>query len=374
MVRAFIGRFVAALIIASMIVVLTIGVSFTVASNKVRNIHTADVNPDSLSGSRNFLLIGSDTRAFVDSSAEAEHFGSAQQQTGQRSDTMMIAHVEPGGGGFLVSIPRDLWVEIPQMGNSKINAAFNAGPQRVIETIKQNFNVPIGHYLEVDFAGFRDIVDAIGSVPIYFPAPARDVKSGLNVEEAGCQNLGGEQALAYVRSRFYEYLENGQWRSDPTSDLGRIRRQQYFVRTLAHEVMDAGVRRPWRANQLLDSVLSSLSRDPKLRFSDLRSLARVLRGNGGVPVEMTTLPVHPQHIDGQDALVLDDAAAQELFSRLRSDDATADEEEVPNIPPSSVSLAVQNATSTSGLGALTLEGFRAQGFSVVGPASNGVLD
>src|SRR5262245_50536135 len=329
MVRAFIGRFVAALIIASMIVVLTIGVSFTVASNKVRNIHTADVNPDSLSGSRNFLLIGSDTRAFVDSSAEAEHFGSAQQQTGQRSDTMMIAHVEPGGGGFLVSIPRDLWVEIPQMGNSKINAAFNAGPQRVIETVKQNFNVPIGHYLEVDFAGFRDMVDAVGSIPIYFPAPARDVKSGLNIAQAGCNQLNGDQALAYVRSRYYEYLDNGQWRSDPTSDLGRIRRQQYFIRTLAHEVMDSGVRRPWRANNLLDSLLSSLSRDPKLQFTDLRSLARMLRGTGSTPAEMTTLPVHPQNISGQAALVLDESAAQPLFARLRADTSNEQTGKVP---------------------------------------------
>jgi LCP family protein required for cell wall assembly len=341
----------------------------------VRDIDTADINSDVLDGSRNFLLVGSDTRAFVDSSQEAEHFGSAEQQTGQRSDTIMIAHVEPDGrGGFLVSVPRDLWVDIPQIGQAKINAAFNAGPERVIETIKQNFNVPIGHYLEVDFAGFRDIVDAIDSVPIYFPAPARDVKSGLHVEQAGCQHLDGDQALAYVRSRFYEYLDDGQWRSDPTSDLGRIRRQQYFVRTLAHEVMDAGVRRPWRANRLLDSLLSSLSRDPKLRFSDLRSLARVLRGSNGVPVEMTTVPVHPQRIGGQDALVLDGAASEALFARLRSDDAGKDTREVPDIPPSSVSLAVQNGTATSGLGALTLEGFRAQGFSAVGPASNGVLD
>jgi LCP family protein required for cell wall assembly len=375
MVRAFIGRFVAALIISSMVVVLTLGVAFTVAANKVRDIDPAAIDADVLDGSRNFLLVGSDTRAFVDSSEEAEHFGSAAEQTGQRSDTLIIAHVEPGGrDGFLVSVPRDLWVDIPGMGASKINAAFNEGPQRVIETIKQNFNVPIGHYLEVDFAGFREIVDAIGSVPIYFPAPARDVLSGLNVEEAGCQNLDGDQALAYVRSRFYEYLDNGEWRSDPTSDLGRIRRQQYFIRTLGHEIMDAGVRRPWRANSLMDSVLSSLSRDPKLRFADLRSLARVLRGSDGAPVEMTTLPVRPQRIGGQDALVLDDAAAQAVFARLRSDGSGDDTGEVPDIPPSSVSLAVQNGTTQSGLGALTLEAFRAEGFSVVGPASNGTLE
>jgi LCP family protein required for cell wall assembly len=373
--RAFAGRFVAALIVSTMVVVLTIGAAFTFASNKVRGIDTVEIDGDVLEGGRNFLLIGSDTREFVDSSEEAEHFGSAQEQTGQRSDTIMIAHVEPGGaGGFIVSIPRDLWVDIPQMGESKINAAFNAGPQRVIETIEQNFNVPIGHYLEVDFAGFHKIVDAIGSVPIYFPAPARDVKSGLLVDDAGCQRLGGDQALAYVRSRFYEYLENGEWRADPTSDLGRIRRQQYFMRTLAHEVMDTSARRPWKANQLLDSVLSSLSRDPELRFSDLRSLGRMMRGPDGVPVEMTTLPVRPERIGGQDALVLDDAPAQALFARLRSDDADGEPRTVPDIPPSSVTVSVQNATSRGGLGAITLEGLRAQGFSAVGPASNGALD
>jgi LCP family protein required for cell wall assembly len=150
------------------------------------------------------LIIGSDTRAFVDSAADEQHFGDAQGQSGQRSDTIMVAHVDPTTGtGMLVSFPRDLWVDIPGAGKSRINAAFNIGPQRVIETIKQDFDVDINHYLEVNFAGFRDIVSALGSVPLFFPAPARDKKTGLNVPEAGCQNLNGEQAFAYVRSRFY---------------------------------------------------------------------------------------------------------------------------------------------------------------------------
>jgi LCP family protein required for cell wall assembly len=372
--RAFVGRFVAALIVVTMITVASIGAAFTYGASKVRDIDTAKVDTSVLHGARNFLLVGSDTRAFVDSNAEAEHFGSAQEQTGQRSDTIMIAHVEPEGrGGFLVSLPRDLWVDIPHMGKAKINAAFNAGPQRVIETIEQNFNVPIGHYLEVDFAGFRDIVNAIGTIPIYFPAPARDTKSGLLVERAGCQRLGGDQALAYVRSRFYEYLSGGQWRSDPTSDLGRIRRQQYFMRTLAHEALHASVQKPWRANHLLDAMFASLSRDSKLRFSDLRSLARAMRGTDTTPLEMTTVPVRPQHIAGQDVLVLDGAGAQPLLARLRSDVA-GPTRAVPNIPPASVTVAVQNATTRGGLGALTLDAFRSLGFSAVGPATNGTLD
>ena len=86
---------------------------------------------------------------------------------------MMVVHIDPGKRtGVLVSFPRDLWVAIPGHGTDKINAAFAfGGPQLTIQTIKQDFDIPISHYLEVDFAGFRDIVNAIGSVPIYFPAP-----------------------------------------------------------------------------------------------------------------------------------------------------------------------------------------------------------
>src|SRR5207247_8677250 len=130
------------------------------------------------------------------------------------------------GTGRLCRWRRARVERIPGIGHAKINAAFNAGPQRVIETIENDFDIPISHYLEVDFAGFRKMVNAIGTIPIYFSAPARDTKSGLAVNQAGCQHLTGDQALAYVRSRYYESLVNGKGTPDPSSDLGRIRRQQ----------------------------------------------------------------------------------------------------------------------------------------------------
>jgi LCP family protein required for cell wall assembly len=374
-VRAFVGRFVAALIVCSIIAVVSVGTAFTIASNKVHDIRTVAIDDDVLSGGRNFLLIGSDTRAFIDDAADEEHFGSADVQTGQRSDTLMIAHVEPGNrGGYLVSIPRDLWVDIPGVGPSRINAAFNDGPQKVIETVQQNFDIPIAHYLEIDFAGFRDVVDALGSIPIYFPAPARDANTGLDVAEPGCHALAGDQALAYVRSRYYEYFENGEWHQDPTSDLGRIRRQQYFVRTLAHEAANAAVRKPWRANDLADALFSSLTRDPKLEFADMRGLARALRGTEDQALEVETLPTTPENIDGQAVLRLDDAKAVPILARLRAQDAYEPPAPPPNLAPSSVSVGVRNATDRGGLGASTLEAFKNFGFAVVAPAENGTLD
>lgn len=372
-VGAFIRRFFVALVLVVVVTTGAIGVAYAIAAHKVNGIATANIDPSVLEGGRNFLLIGSDTRAFVTTPQQAQAFGSAQSQTGQRSDTIMLAHVDPGnGGGFIVSLPRDLWVDIPGMGHAKINAAFNAGPQRVIETIEQDFNVPVAHYLEVDFEGFRNIVNALGTVPIYFPTPARDVNSGLSVATAGCQNLNGDQALAYVRSRYYEYFADGAWHYDPSSDLGRIRRQQYFIRTLAQQTLQASERKPWRAQHLLDEMFGSLTRDPTLGLSGLRSLAYAMRGGSGGGVETTTVPTHPSHIDGQDVLLLDDAGAAPLFARLRAG-TTAPPKVPANVSPSSVSVAVDNATGRAGLGASTLAAFGAHGFVTAGPAGNATL-
>ena len=211
--RAFLHRLITALIVAVVLSTVVIAGAYAQASRKVSKVATVPIDSSVLESGGNFLLIGSDSRAFVNDPTEAQHFGSPQEQTGQRSDTIMVAHVDgKTGTALLVSFPRDLWVAIPGIGNAKINAAFNAGPQRVIETIENDFDIPISHYLEVDFQGFAKMVNAIGTIPIYFPAPARDAKTGLLIKTAGCKQLNGDQALAYVRSRYYESFVDGQWR------------------------------------------------------------------------------------------------------------------------------------------------------------------
>ena len=115
----------------------------------------------------NFLLIGSDTRAQVQTPEERAAFGDAASEGGQRSDTLMVIHVDPGQKtGFLVSFPRDLAVNVPGLGQSedqrRVQLGLRRGPQRVVDTLQQNFNVPIHHYLEVDFQSFKGIVDAHG--------------------------------------------------------------------------------------------------------------------------------------------------------------------------------------------------------------------
>ncbi len=368
--RAFLHRLITAFVVAVVLSTVVIAGAYAQASRKVSKVATVAIDTSVLESGGNFLLIGSDSRAFVNDPTEAQHFGSAQQQTGQRSDTIMVAHVDgKTGTALLVSFPRDLWVAIPGMGSGKINAAFNAGPQRVIQTIENDFDIPISHYLEVDFQGFAKMVNAIGTIPIYFPAPARDAKTGLNINTAGCKQLNGDQALAYVRSRYYESFVDGQWRADPTSDLGRIHRQQYFLRTLAQKTLHTAATSPWKASNLIDSMLENLQRDPHLGFSALRSLAYAFHQPGGV--ETQTLPVNRQFINGQDALVLDTAKAAPLLARLRGiGNPTIVPKNVKALDPATVHVAVENGSGRTGLGATANDALGGLGFSAVGAATN----
>src|SRR6478736_5108606 len=135
--RAFGHRVLVAFVVCCILATAAWVAVWRAADAKVAQIRTVPFPAGMLTKGGNYLFIGSDTRAFVKNAADAEHFGSAQSQTGQRSDTLMVAHIDPGGKtGVLVSFPRDLWVDIPDHGSSKINAAFAyGGPQLTVKTL-----------------------------------------------------------------------------------------------------------------------------------------------------------------------------------------------------------------------------------------------
>ena len=278
--RAFGHRFLVALIIGCVFVsALVIGADL-VASAKISQIRRADIDPRLLTEGGNYLIIGSDTRAFIDSQKDADHFGDKQTQTGQRSDTMMIAHIDPGKRDRHARVvPRDLWVDIPGHGTSKLNAAFAfGGPQLAIATIEHNSTSRSATISRSTSPGSVTSSNTIGSVPIYFPTPARDTNTGLKIDAAGCHKLSGEDALAYVRSRFYQYqTADGEWHDDPTSDIGRIRRQQYFMRSLARAAIKAVFPNITKVNDVFDKAVASLTSDKNLKKDDLFNLVDALR-------------------------------------------------------------------------------------------------
>lgn len=168
-----------------------------------------------------FLIIGSDSRENLPDDL-AGNFGDF---AGGRADVIILAHVV-GGHLQLLSLPRDLKVNIPGTGTDRINAAYAyGGPDLMVATVTEATGIPIHRYLEVDFGGFASIVDAVGGVELNFEYPARDLKSGLEVE-AGSRRVDGGTALAYARSRNYQELRDGEWENADGGDLARTGRQR----------------------------------------------------------------------------------------------------------------------------------------------------
>jgi LCP family protein required for cell wall assembly len=255
----------------------------------------------------NYLLIGSDSREGADpGSSDFDNIGDTSVVQGRRSDTIMILRQEKdGNGASLVSIPRDLWVEIAGRGSSsRINAAYNDGPDVLAATITQELGIPIHHVIDIDFFGFKELVDAIGGTTVCFEYETRDLSSGLQ-QDPGCNLLDGGQALAYARSRHYEEWRDGSWHQDPRADLGRIERQQQFIKATVDTTLQKMAADPFLTSELLDAAVGTVRLDPGL---DPISAAATLRKAFGAGLATYQLPVTGTTIDGNAVLLLDDGA------------------------------------------------------------------
>ncbi|HEU5302215.1 MAG TPA: LCP family protein [Acidimicrobiia bacterium] len=378
--RAFVSRLVVALVVATLFMGGAVFAVNYVIDRKLEGVARVDVSLASPPPEgANYLLIGSDTRAFVKSVGEEDAFGDEADTGGQRSDTMMVLHVEPSEQRtFVVSFPRDLWVDIPGVGNSKINAAFNDGPDKTIETLRANFGIEINHYLEVDFKSFRGIVNSIGSVPVYFPYPARDQKTGLYSPFPGCVRLDGNAALSYVRSRSLQYFstERDRWvNADAVPDIDRIARQQDFMRKLAGLAVQKGLNNPLTANKITDRVLENLTIDSGLTKNDIFALIEAFRTidpDDPSSLEFETLPwTNGPSQGGLSVLYVKQPEADAVFARLAdfsgSGGPAGDRAEVV---PSDVKLEVRNGTGVVGEAAAALKELKTFGFRGAGTTND----
>ena len=238
-----------------------------------------DLAPQADNRPLNFLVVGSDSRAGVsENDADAGAFLD-EEISGQRTDTIILMRVDPSDNSVsLLSIPRDLWVPLGGAGaEDRINVAFaEGGAQELINTVRSVFDITINHYVEVNFGGFKALVDTIGGVPMYFDTPMLDEYSGLAIPEAGCVVLDGQQALAFARSRHLQYLdaESGEYYTDLTADLGRITRQQLFVRQAMDKASSLGLTNVTKLNRLVGVATDNITFDDDMTNSELLSLAK----------------------------------------------------------------------------------------------------
>ena len=265
-----------------------------------------------------WLLVGSDSREGL-TKAEQKELHTGKDEGSQRTDTIMLIHIDDSGKPTLVSLPRDSYVTIPahialdgssiEDRKNKINTAYGkGGAPLLVETVERNTGLHVDHYMEVGFKGIRDITDAVGGVNMCIPADVTDKNSGLSLL-AGCQELDGVNALAYVRMRY----------ADPKGDLGRIERQQQFLSSVMKKAATPAVLlNPISMWKLVDAGTASVNVGEGDSVIDIAKLARAMRALSNGNGTLTTVPVSETDATtaAGSSVIWDEAAARELFISL----------------------------------------------------------
>jgi len=381
------------------VLVITVGGAYLVYLHLNGNLTHYDAGknelikrPKKVGKAQNILLIGSDTRAFAGSSK----YG--RLVAGARSDTAILVHLGAGASkAILVSIPRDSYVEIPQCKltdgrvsaaqHNKFNAAYSiGGPACTQATVEALTGIHVDHFVEVNFAGFKNMVDALGGVTICVPQAIDDPivhtangfhGSGLQLP-AGNDHLNGEQALGYVRARYS--LGDG-------SDLGRIKRQQAFLSAVIRKATSTGLLLDLPAlYSFLNAATKSVQTDPGFGLFQLKNLAGRLHGLKPGKVVLLTVPLSDTNayrvIGGANASVViwDEERTALLWNALRTDGPLPGTEPLPSaspsvsaspnptliVPPSHIHVRVLNGTGQPGIAHKVADQLAQEGFDIVG--------
>ena len=328
---------------------------------------------------QNYLIVGSDTRDLAhEDGADAGGIYGTDAPAGKRADTIVVARIDPTKATIeLLSIPRDLWVSIPANGNrqQRINSAYNNGPQALIDTIHKNLGLDINHYVEVDFNGFKGLVEAIDGVPMYFDRPVYDRNTGLGIKKKGCITLNGVQALQFARSRHLVYSTGTKWETDPTGDLGRITRQQIFLRHAMAKTTTLGLTDVNTVRKLVGVAVDSVRIDSTLSSGDMMSLAKRFSNFDSKNLVTHRLPATADVTsNGADILRLDDAGARDVLdifsgrkasAAVGSAAASSSTASTPTtvLSPAAVTVDVLNGSTTKGLALKIRDRVVAAGFT-----------
>ena len=312
-------------------------------NGKVTRIPVTSLRPSAVDTGAYFLIAGSDTRAISDgASFQSTTAGTAV--TGQRSDTVILVHIPAGSAkATLVSFPRDSYVEIPAYTDSagvttaahyaKLNEAYSlGGADLLVKTVENLSGLPVDHYLQVNFDGFRKIVDAVGGVSLCVGTTRNDKDSGDYLTAGTHPNVSGAQALAFVRDR----------KGLAAGDLARIADQQYFLSQVMKKVLAAGtLANPVRLTSLLSATTEALTVDKGFGLSQFRTLASKLRSLDPSHVTFVTLPVTTAggsrviHGIPQSVVLLDQAKLAQAFELVAGKAPAAPATRPPTSSPTS---------------------------------------
>jgi len=287
-------------------------------------------------------------------------------ETRARSDSLMVARIDPKSKKIqMISIPRDSRVNIPGYGIQKINAAAAwGGPTLVIKTVKELTGLPISHFVNLNFNGFRDVVDAIGGVWIDVPQDIYDTqasaygKSYATVKK-GYQKLDGRHALTFVRTR--HTLVDG--------DFGRMRNQQAFIKALASQALSLS--NMFKASSIINAIASNLDTD--LTPAQMADLVLQFKGMKSSEIDSANAPGGAKYMDGISWVVLDQVKFDAMLARMKKGqplDPTkttgtkGSTTATSTVKPADFKTTVRNGAGVSGLGKQCSDFLIKKGFTV----------
>ena len=264
---------------------------------------------------RTYLVVGSDSRAGLTAAQRKKlRTGTA---AGQRTDTILLLHVPSGGGPtVLMSVPRDSYVAIPGRGRNKINAAFAlGGPKLLAQTVEENTGIGVDDYVEIGFAGFAGMVDAVGGVEICPKRAIDDRRAGLDIAK-GCQQADGATALGYARARY----------SDPRGDLGRVERQRELLAAIVTKATKpTTLVNPFRTFPLASRGAGALTVDEGTGPLALTRFLLGMKSSAGSSGVSLTVPVSGEATRGRAGSVVlwDQTKSAAVFDAIKRDDTSA---------------------------------------------------
>jgi len=314
----------------------------------------------------NFLITGDDNNACIDPNSPYAGAVEGRENSGNRSDTIMVLRLDPSTkAAAVLSFPRDLYVRIAGRGKDRINSAYQKGQYDLMaSTLDQNFGVKVDHFVQIDFCAFKTIVDAVGGVSVPLPNPVRDKNTGLDIEDiSACHAFQGDEALAYVRSRHLQYLDaDGTWKTDGTSDYGRISRQQDFLRRMLQAANSKGLFSPSVARGLITAVQKYIVFDDGFSIDDMLSFAGLLREIPPATIKTYQIQAKGQTISGAAVLIpqIDGANMKAILDIFRgaaplaaAPDQVADTTTTPLATATASTASATTTTTTIGAGPIT---------------------
>jgi LCP family protein required for cell wall assembly len=260
-------------------------------------------------GALNILIVGSDSRD-PDSSDEAAN--------AWRADTLMIMHIPANHKtAQIVSIPRDLWVQIPSANNgscdsgsrAKINASFAfGGLPRAVRTVECMTDVHLDHVAAIDFSGFKDVTNALGGVDLRVEQTITSIHKPHRVFTKGVMHMNGDEALDWIRQR----------KQFPRGDFARMQHQQEFLKALMDKAASTGtLTNPAKLNAFLKAVTAAVTVDHDFSLTDMALQFRNLRSNN--LTFLTSPNKGSQTIAGQSVVVSDREKALTLYRAVAAD-------------------------------------------------------